>query len=413
MGFQDILQSISVGKNLFFHGPGGTGKTFTVRKLHTSYGSIKSIIVAAPTGRAAVNIDLNAQTINRVFGIPPLRQDMSDNELNALAKKCAAKKKDLHIDLLIIDEISMVGRQLFTIMDKILQLLRGNALPMGGTQLIVLGDFYQLPPVKDGKCFCADVWPLLKFEVVIFDTPWRYDNPETYEFLKNLRVNKLTDSDRELIESRRKAYIAKEYRELPIIPVLLYATNNDADRFNDKKLGQIGAPVLSHTAIDKKYVKTPREFDGVVRSVLEDLAPKQVDVKVGAKVMICKNIDPDNKLVNGMMGMVTEIEGSVVTIQIEDGTSHNISPCIFEAVTKNYTCSRIQYPFRLAWAITIHKSQGATLSSAVIKIEDIRNPGQVYVALSRVRDIRKIYIMGNIDYSRFIAANELPPELEE
>lgn len=414
MKFQEYIQLIQTRNNLFLHGPGGTGKTYTIRKIHNTFKETRQIMVVAPTGRAAVNLELDAQTINRAFGIPPLSEDMTDEELISLSRRCGKKKMGMNLDLLIIDEVSMVGRQLIKLVDYILQIIMKNSQPMGGVQLIISGDFYQLPPVKDENCFDSDVWDLLNFKLIKFKESKRYDDERTFLFLKNLRKNKLTPEDMELIESRRLAYINKEYRDLHITPVLLYATNKDADRFNDKKLREIDSPLLTYHAIDKQYIKPgpdSRVYQNMIPRILDDLAPALVEVKIGAKVMICKNIDPENKLVNGMMGIVKDIEEGIVTIEIEDGTEHHIPPCSFESKTKNFTCSRIQYPFRLAWAITIHKSQGGTLSSAVIKIEDIRNPGQAYVAFSRVRNIGRVYILGRIDYTKFTATSKLPKEL--
>ena len=404
--YTSIIKQIEDKKNVLFHGPGGTGKTYTIRKLCKTFKNIRNIDVMAPTGKAAVVLELGAKTIHRTFGIKPLEQNIPIKELEQMAIKCSKYKPKF--DLLIMDEISMVGSQLLTLVDLILKNIHNNNLPMGGVQVIFSGDFYQLPPVKDKWCFKADVWNLLDLQVIEFNIPKRYEDTYTFELLCRIRKNTLNPSDWEFLEQRKLAFENKEYKLLSVEPVILYATNQKVDHYNQKKLKKLPEKEHKFTSIDKFL---PKNKCFVSNSVFEDLAPKIVSIKIGAKIMFTKNIDPDSCLVNGMMGVVEDINGNFVNIKIENGTNHTVSPCEFTYETKEFVYSRIQYPFKLSWAMTINKSQGSTLSAAIVQIDQIHNSGQVYVALSRVKNLSNLFINGDVVKSLIRATSDLPENL--
>ena len=145
---------------------------------------------------------------------------------------------------------------------------------------------------------------------------------------------------------------------------------------------------------------------------LDEMCPNIIEFKKGAKILLTKNIDITLELVNGTLGKIEEINGENVLIKTEKGSRHWISKVIFSQESKDYKANRSQYPFKLAWAITIHKCQGLTLNSAIIDLTNIFTKGQAYVGISRVKNIENLFIIGRIDYGKIVANTDLPKELE-
>jgi ATP-dependent exoDNAse (exonuclease V) alpha subunit len=437
--YNDLLKYIAAGRNLLFHGAGGTGKTHAIRYIYHFFKREKDIRVAAPTGKAAVELKLDANTVNGLFSIPPIQtEDITEIEILRLieniSKRPNTKRNLSGMELLIIDEISMVGYIMMRIIDGILKNIKNPNKPMGGVQCIFSGDFMQLPPVKDKFCFNAPCWNDLNLHLVRFEEPKRYKNAETFEFLMRLRCGKLTERDREFLNARTTAYRKKEYLDKdkhPIPPIVLFSRNHRVDNLNAKKLAELDGEEYESIAVDEVQYKSEcidmfqdggqdrvfwsmmNEKERQVRRVLNDIMPDKIKYKKGAKIMFCRNYNKELNLVNGMLGVIEDIgDNGAIIVRIEDNTIHEIGKTSYTIETRNFTCSRTQYPFKLAWAITIHKSQGATISSAIISLDGIFAAGQAYVALSRVVDMNNIYIVGSINFSKFISNKHLPPELK-
>lgn len=423
----DIYGAVDAKENLFFHGPGGTGKTYTVRDVISRYPDLV-IPILCPTGRAAVEIGMGAQTINRYFGIKPYNARMSEREKEEFIRSVVAssryKKGKCNPDIIVIDEISMVGAFMLRIMDAILRDAH-NDKPMGGKQIILSGDFYQLPPVKDDWCFTSPIWPQLQLQIMEFNVSRRYTSAEMFDMLLRIRRGQLTESDKEVIKIRN------QMPKMEIVPTMLYPNNREVDAFNDAEMRKLTTPEYTYDAVDtreyhihgvdmlqdhsasghvnpevnRKIRLYEQQYGSEVDSVLDDLCPKQVTVKIGCKVLICRTYDADANLVNGTIGKIVEInvEPPSIIIETQDGNKHIILQREFKMSAPNYTCSRKQYPFKLGWAITIHKSQGMTLDSALIQLEKVAFNGQAYVAISRVRDINRLYIMGKLDFTKIKA----------
>lgn len=453
MDLADIISRIDNGENLLFHGPGGTGKTYAIKSIVKHYPD-KNIMVMASTGKAAVALDMNASTIHRALDIFPVAKHKLDEAKrnNKTSDKYTYSKRNpkkipvirlAKIDMIIIDEISMVGRDLLEFVNIALNDRQPQELDtdikercicttnkvckcavldnckclaelvMGGTQVIFCGDFYQLPPIGEDWCFKSDVWKKLHLSYIRFDKGARYQEGPTFDFLGRLRVNKLSAEDKGLLKSRKDAFDNKEHKSLSIAPIVLYSTNKLADDTNYKKLAKLEGDEEVHEGRDEFKLTKLGDYRDRQRknNILDDLAPQYIAIKVGAKILITRNFKNVYNLVNGAMGIIIGIEFGIVKVQIEDGSVHDISPMLFEVITERYSASRVQYPFRLGWAITIHKSQGTTLDSAIVKIDDAMSAGQVYVAMSRVKDINRVYIEGQIHYSRIRCIKDLPPEI--
>lgn len=355
---------------------------------------------------------------------------------------------------LVIDEISMASATLITIVDAILREKYDVNLPMGGVQCIFSGDFFQLPPVKDEYCNFTKAWEKAGIHCVEFVEPKRFtDGLGYFDFICRLRLARLNTDDKALIMSRLDAYIRGDHLKLNVAPIMLYPTNREIDITNNRKLDLIDSTEYVFKARD--YIKlAPGMSAGkqiMVKSTAENmLCEMGVDnlrLKVGAQIIFTTNYNKDLKLVNGRMGKVIEIkrittsgnkddeivayhnpiqnydnqdshehvhdnisvdlaktEQYYVVIEDFDGVRHIINTYTKSINSKYFSCSRTQFPFKLAWAISIHKSQGMSIDAAIIDISKSFADGQSYVAISRVTNINGLFI-SKVDLNK-IRANK-------
>lgn len=410
---QKLFDQIDNGENLLFHGPGGTGKSFSIKTIYDSYSTIKNIIMVAPTAIASVNLGENTRTIGSIFRIPPkntdnMTEDEIKEEIKNVVKGNRYNKQIENLDLLIVDEISMVGKFYMDVMDKVLRSKNDKNLIFGGVQVIFSGDYYQLAPVKDSWGFESKSWDELNLKLIEFEDSKRYDNDLTFKFMKRLRLNKLTDEDKELLESRQEAYKLGLYKKLEIEPIRLYSYKKNVEDMNNTNLLAIKTKMHTSTATDEIIIKNNKNIKNKVANLLNCLCDKVINYKIGAKIMIIKNISLELRLVNGILGIILDVEENHVKIKIDDGSIHWISRCVFKVETNEYIGTREQFPFRTAWAITIHKCQGISLNSAIINLEKVFVPGQAYVAISRVKNINNLFIDGEINYDKIKSNIKLP-----
>jgi PIF1-like helicase/Helicase len=321
-------------------------------------------------------------------------------------------------DIIIIDEISMVGGTTLMVIDAILKYYHNPNKSFGGKQVIFSGDFYQLPPVKDIWCFETNVWTSLNLVKFDFLFGHRYESLETFEMMLRIRKNELTEEDKEILVKRKEDCV-------DLFATTLFPNNKEVDQTNLVNLNNIDSELYEFEGVDsfdinfdsidmfqdhvgslvnpetirKKKILT-NYYMKQIESSLDDLCPKLVSIKVGCKILICKNYD--EYLSNGTLCEVVKISENDVTVKTRGVRSMEIvvRKRVFEYKNEFYTCSRYQYPFKLGWAITIHKSQGMTLDSAAIELEKIRTAGQAYVAISRVKNIDRLYIKGNVSVNK-------------
>ena len=390
----NIIHLIKSGENLFITGHAGTGKSYILERLKEKF---KKLVVTSTTGIAAVNI--KGQTIHSWAGVGICRYPVEYTIKNILNKP-AVKSQILKCNMLAIDEISMLNIKTFEYIDKVLRAIRENDSPFGGIQVIFFGDFFQLPPVEKEEemhyCFESPVWTELNLKnILLKDNHWQSEE-NFIKALSNMRTNSLTEGDIKLFNARELPFDSDNSNILHI-----FSTNEEADNYNQRMFNALEAPVVEFMAQDsvlrgKSYVSsglTQRE-----ETILEIFnkscrAEKLIQLKLGARVMLLVNSDFKTGLINGSCGVIKAFNEDSITVEFENGIIKDIEPERFEYYYNDKVmATREQYPLRLAWAVTIHKSQGMTLDSLYVDCKRIFERGQAYVAMSRVKTLSGLYL---------------------
>ncbi|MGO4878707.1 helix-turn-helix domain-containing protein [Pedobacter psychrotolerans] len=409
-------------KHVFLTGKAGTGKTTFLRKLIQL--THKKAMICAPTGIAAINAA--GVTIHSLFQLPfgaffpdaaagIISQNITFNfntpktivkHLNMQGNK---RRMIQELELLVIDEVSMLRADMLDAIDFSLRYIRRNRnIPFGGVQLLFIGDLHQLPPVVKN-----DEWRVMAGfykSIYFFDALALQENPPVYieldkiyrqndsvfiNLLNNLRNNQITAEDTALLKQHFRQDFKPDTDENYIT---LTTHNNKADTINRERLTQLKT---------KSYF-----FDAKITGDFNEHAypnDKRLELKVGAQIMFIKNdMTAEKRYYNGKIGVVHHIEKDVVEIELpEDKVVIQISPYTWENVKyrlneatneidENVAGSFVQYPIKLAWAITVHKSQGLTFDKAIIDIGDAFAPGQAYVALSRLRSLKGLVLTSHL-----------------
>ena len=399
----------STNSHIFLTGKAGTGKTTFLRELSRT--THKHHVIVAPTGIAALNA--NGVTIHSQFLFPfgtfipgnDGPQNVAENtpyfneRILATRHPLNAKRREVlrNIDLLIIDEVSMLRADLLDAIDyRLRSLKRNHSERFGGVQLLMIGDLHQLPPVvKDHELgwmqahyssphfFESIALKQSGFVYVELDKIFRQQNSEFIGILNNLRDNKATATD---IERLNEHYSEEPNSEDGIITLTTH--NYQADKINREKLDDL--PTKS------EYFEAEVEGDFPDRLFPVD---ESLELKVGAQVMFVKNDSQEGKYFNGKLAKVVEIEAGDITVDFTDGSGEYVlrreewenKRYIVDDSTKELNedviGSFMQFPVKLAWAITVHKSQGLTFEKAIIDVGKAFAPGQVYVALSRLTSL--------------------------
>lgn len=376
------------GKNIFLTGPGGSGKTHLIQK----YRDIYAMDVTSTTGASAINI--GGRTIHAFTGI-----GISNNVLSAI--KACKKNKNAPSSIerckrLVIDEVSMLGAATFEVLDAVFQHYRKDPRPFGGVQLILTGDFFQLPPVNDAFCFHSESWSKLNIQTITLTKLYRFTDQVYSDILLRVRDGTHTKDDISSLKSRVKAYETLRSGvkgELTVQPTILYGKKMNVDEINTFELGKIKNPLYKFSASDTFEVKG-KDIEKYALS-LDKMIPKVLEFKVGSQVMITSNIDVDNGVANGTRGCITGINNGMIDVKLVNGQVVSIEPMEFNyEENEKVLATRAQFPLILAFALTIHKCQGSTIDCAIISLgdRDIFEYSQAYVALSRVRCLEGLYL---------------------
>lgn len=381
------LEIMLAGESVLLTGPAGTGKTFVLNQfIRLAKSEDKHVSITATTGLAATH--LGGTTIHAWAGIGVL-----DSLPQGFAEHLAKGRREIieKTDVLIIDEISMLHDFRLDMVDEACRLVRRKDEPFGGIQLIMSGDFFQLPPVNRGESRSggfvvhSDVWRELDPSVCYLQQQHRQDDAELLDILSALRAGDIRRHHAEKLLAR-----IEEQPSKGIIFTELHTVNIDVDRINEAKLEALSGDELFYTQTTTgaaNYVET------LQRSVL---APETLHLKKNALVIAVKNAT-DRKYANGSLGTVVDFEPNTEypIVEFRSGTIVTIAPDTWELRDGDKKRASItQIPLRLAWAITIHKSQGMTLDAARIDLRKAFVEGMGYVALSRVKNLHSLYLSG-------------------
>ena len=386
------LEIMLSGENVFLTGAAGSGKTFTLNQfIKLAKNSGKKVSVTATTGLAATH--LGGNTIHAWSGIG-IYDYLSRKFFEKFPKTRAEIIKNT--DILVIDEISMLHDFRLDMVEETCRTIRQNDKPFGGIQVILCGDFFQLPPINraggrtGGFAIHSNAWKLAKFTICYLEENHRQKNDELSEILNALRADDLRRKHAQSLLDRIDIEPNFESDDFSKNLTELHTTNIDVDKINEQKLAELEGEefhFVQTTTGAKNYVET------LQKSVL---APELLRLKKGALVMAVKNAQ-NRQYVNGSIGEVIDFERltDYPIIQFRNGKIITMVPETWEMRDgEKKRASIMQIPLRLAYAITVHKSQGMTLDAARIDLRKAFSEGMGYVALSRVRSLDKLYLLG-------------------
>jgi hypothetical protein len=396
----DVLEK--GGQNLFITGKAGTGKSTLLQLFRNT--SRKKMVVLAPTGVAALNVQ--GQTIHSFFGFPP--RILTPKEASQKTSRKDLLRLCLNLDLLVIDEISMVRADLLDGMDKFLRVNRENFRPFGGVQVVFFGDLFQLPPVVTSDpieaqyfsdyydspyFFSAKIFQDDDFQMETIELRKVY-RQESRHFLRLLEAIRVNEADHDDLEDLNERHLPNFSDTTGYIT--LCARNATADRINQRELAAL-------STLEHEYIAQVKgQFD-------PHLYPTELSLRLreGAQVMFIRNDIEERRFVNGTIGKVVKLNADTIIVETEEQGQKKrkieVPKAEWEIVRYRGTAtggieteivgSFEQYPLRLAWAITIHKSQGKTFDRVLIDLGGgAFEHGQLYVALSRCRSLEGVVL---------------------
>jgi ATP-dependent exoDNAse (exonuclease V) alpha subunit len=382
------LALLSAGNSIFLTGEPGSGKTHVVNK-YTAYLRAKQIpfAVTASTGIAATHI--SGMTIHAWSGIG-VDRFLDEEEIKKRASKGYIAKRIKKARVLIIDEISMLDGRLLTLIETMCRVAKKSQLPFGGLQVVLVGDFFQLPPIAEkGQAvqyvFESAAWQRLQPKVCYLHEQYRQEDETFLQLLQALRQGKIDESHYDTLQNQ----VITE-GEVPDTITKLYAHNVDVDKINQEELDALGG---GKNRYQMKEKGPERIVAGLKRTCL---SPEFLELKIGALVMFTKNNQPQG-YVNGTQGTVVGFDAvsKLPIVKTKKGKKVSVTPLDWDLYDGEVLLATLtQLPLRLAWAMTIHKSQGVSLDSAAIDLSKVFEYGQGYVALSRVRTLAGLHLVG-------------------
>lgn len=400
---QQAIDLINSGENIFLTGAGGVGKSYVIKKVTTP-----NTLLLAPTGIAALNI--GGSTCHKAFKLPlGLPTDKDKSFVHKDLKSLFSGNK---VTRIIIDEVGMLRTDVLELINTRLQKVKGNKLPFGGIQMVLVGDFFQLEPIVNYQertrfnqlyespfCFSSEVFA--DFHTIELTKVYRQEDERQVKILEALRKGtNYKDKALQCIIQEAAPYDQTQDK------LHLCAYKKDAEKVNQYWANQLKGKTHTFRA----------KLGGKKATWSEAPVPLEVKLKIGSKVIICAN-SPDESYVNGDRGTVTGISKTFVTVKLLDGREVEVDEFTWEkygykgtgkGFTKMVESSMAQIPLALGWAISIHKSQGMTLEDVVLDTgKGCFSHGQLYVALSRIKDLRRLSLTKPIELRELIVKQEV------
>lgn len=385
---EEALTILKTGASVFLTGEPGSGKTHTVNR-YVRYLRDRGVepAITASTGIAATHI--HGMTLHSWSGIG-IRRHLTDGEITDIARGRYIARRIKNCRTLIIDEVSMIDGDTLDMVERVCRRARRSEEPWGGMQVVFVGDFFQLPPVsRDGEritfAFESAAWRSLSPVVCYLEEQYRQEDRTFLEILAAIRRDEFDETHFERIEARLSA-------RLPAPPevVRLYSHNTNVDTLNSRELARLPGKTWV-------FVMAERGPEGLIASLKKGcLSPERLELKEGAAVVCTKN-NPNAGFVNGTLGTVVGFadDRRYPIIETREGKRITVEPMEWLLEEEGEPLAKIiQIPLRLAWAMTIHKSQGMSLDAAVMDLSRVFEFGQGYVALSRVRTLEGVHLLG-------------------
>ncbi|MEJ0073789.1 MAG: AAA family ATPase [Candidatus Saccharibacteria bacterium] len=381
------LRVMLEGQSVFLTGAPGAGKTYVLNEfIRRATRAGKNVAVTASTGIAATHI--GGTTIHSWSGLG-IKDFLTDWDRDILQKSDRLIKRYNAADVLVIDEVSMLHGQRLNMVNEVAKLLRKSDKPFGGLQVILVGDLFQLPPITRGSdnadfAHLSEAWAELNPKICYLTEQHRQDSGDgLLDLLDAMRRGEVNELHEAALQER-----LREQRPGDLVVTRLYSHNIDVDSINDKHLkdiAQSGKIYQMQTSGQKPKIES------LMKSVL---APENLELKIGAEVMFVAN-NFGNGYVNGTRGQVVDFVDNLPLVRLANGRELRVERHSWKLEEDGRTRAEVaQLPLRLAWAITIHKSQGMSLDAAEIDLSRSFTPGMGYVALSRVRSMDGVYLTG-------------------
>lgn len=381
----EALNILKAGRNVYLTGAAGSGKTYVLNQ-YIQYLKERGVVVAvtASTGIAATH--LGGMTIHSWSGMG-IKEGLSEYDIEMLTQKEHLWERYNKTKVLIIDEVSMIHARMFDSLDMLARAMKGNDKPFGGMQVVLSGDFFQLPPISKGGAVqyvdSSRAWKEMDIRTCYLEEQHRQDDITLGSVLNEIRSGTVSLQTEELFQE-----LLNGKRETSVEPTRLYTHNVDVDEVNQAKLNELSGETFFY---DMSVSGKGNIAAALCKSIL---APEKLALKKDAVVMFVKNSFEEG-YVNGTMGKVVRFEDEMPVVETYEGKQIYVTRATWEVEDDGkILASAEQLPLRLAWAITIHKSQGMSLDAAEVDLSRSFVPGQGYVALSRLKTLEGLTLLG-------------------
>jgi ATP-dependent DNA helicase PIF1 len=383
----EALEILKLGHNVFLTGPAGSGKTFVLnRYINFLKDNYVDVGITASTGIAATH--MGGTTIHSWTGMG-IKDSVTKGDLEELKTRKYLRDRFDRTQVLVIDEVSMLHHFRLDLIDEICRHMKNMDKPFGGMQVILCGDFFQLPPIaRFGEpaalfAYQSEIWKTANFKICYLEEQHRQTDQAFLKVLNEIRKNNLSEAGMKHLTDRQNK---KTFQGIE--PTRLHTHNIDVDLINQRELEKLSGQQREYQ-MEMKGRKPL--VDALVKSCL---APENLKLKVGAKVMFVKN-NFEEGFVNGTLGKIISFTGDGPVVQIKNGRNIHVKPVSWMIEEDGKPKATIgQYPLRLAWAITVHKSQGMSLDAIEVDLSKSFEKGMGYVALSRVRSLEGLTLLG-------------------